>query len=397
MSSYEIVFCVSLVFLVVAFAVLYGYEDVVYHKYGFELPEDVKNKRRKCKVIGVILFIVGALSCGYAVAGYFDTTIKPRYNKLNRDYITDIKNSITKLDEYPDYIISSALEQNDSVLTSIVVSHNDDSYTEYSVDADGNLGTLEYASAVSMQYALSDWLTADGKNYIVSGDSNGSEILYSMPLNYGERLKDRKFMYVNDLLEGTKEISRYDDITMDILGVTQQFKTYQLKVDSEVVKKILSTPTYGVYESIEEDDGTNENVRKLCEEYTKELEFALVYSDANVLVGIDQSGCLRYMCLEVGGIGQRMYLTNVVVDLQNINVREQPDFTSAVDFASSLQEVADYVASFDSYEDAVESLNASGGLNDTSATESLDIPDESVSANDVTETGNNDEDIKGED
>ena len=96
----------------------------------------------------------------------------------------------------------------------------------------------------------------------------------------------------------------------------------------------------------------------MCDYYIDDFDFRLVTSDANVYIGVDINGVLRYMCLEVGGLGARLYMTKIVVELGNSNPRDLPDFSTAVDFSVTLSDLADFVASYDSYEDALDALSS---------------------------------------
>ena len=88
----------------------------------------------------------------------------------------------------------------------------------------------------------------------------------------------------------------------------------------------------------------------------------VTFSDANVMLGVDASGCLRYMGFETGGLGQRMYYTKVLINPNNTNFRDLPDLSGAVALRENYVETADYVAGFSSYEDAMHALDYHDGM-----------------------------------
>lgn len=287
-------------------------------------------------------------------------------NDLNEEYVNVVKDAANKLNEtYSDYIITTTLNAPDGNTEYIEVVHDDISYTEYSVDSDDNLGTLSYGSSDTMSYALTDWLDSDGKYYIFSSDETGSNVIYTLPESYKTYVEDRIYLHVNDLLDSATEIKPFDDITLDLGEGEETFKTYKLKVKGEALKEILGSSSYGVYKCIADDKKSDSNVAKLCGYYLQDLDMSLTFSDSNVVVGIDSNGILKYICLETGGLGTRLYLTKAVVATKNTNLRGTPDFTNTVDFTSSLTDLANYVADYDNYEDALTALENYGVTNDT--------------------------------
>ena len=83
----------------------------------------------------------------------------------------------------------------------------------------------------------------------------------------------------------------------------------------------------------------------------------LFRSDANVTIGI-VDGVLRYVQIETGGLGSRLYSTKSIM-LSDVDVRQEPDFSNVDTYESTLKDMADYVSKYDSYEDAMKALNGS--------------------------------------
>lgn len=298
---------------------------------------------------------------------------------LNKEYIQSVRDAADKLEStYTDYIIANTLDAPDGTTQYIEVAHAGDCYTEYSVDNDGNYGTIEYGTEENITYALNDWVTKDGKYYIFSADDGGNDIIYTLPDSYSKYVEDRTSLYVNDLLNNAKSIEKDDDFTADLGFGEETFSCYTIKVDSKAVKEILGVSSYGIYSTIQEDEGADTDIGKLCGYYLEDINMNLTFSDANIIIGIDNNGILRYMCLETGGLGTRLYLTKAVVATQNNNVRTTPDFTEAVKYSTTLEDMAEYVASFDSYEDAINSLDENTIIEETDLEESTEVTTEEV-------------------
>lgn len=298
--------------------------------------------------------------------------------QLNSEYVTAVKDAAAKLNStYTDYIVTTTLEAPDGDTQYLEVKHEDTSYTEYSVSDDNEVGTIAYGSSDSITYSLTDWLTKDGKYYMFGSDNDGKSVTYSLPTAYKDLVSDRVMLYANKFVDNALSIEKYDDLTLNLGDGSQTYTSYKVKVPASVVKDVLGVSTYGVYKTIEDDKDTSANIKKLCSYYLEDLDMNLTFSDANVILGIDSDGILKYACLEVGGLGTRLYYTKAVVATKNSNVRSTPDFTNAQTYASSLSDLADYVADYDSYDDAVKALNEKSSLTNSSTESSTETTTES--------------------
>lgn len=315
---------------------------------------------------GIMLVSLSACSNGQETA------------QLNSEYVTAVKDAAAKLNStYTDYIVTTTLEAPDGDTQYLEVKHEDTSYTEYSVSDDNEVGTIAYGSADSITYSLTDWLTKDGKYYMFGSDNDGNSVTYSLPTAYKDLVSDRVMLYANKFVDNALSIEKYDDLTLNLGDGSQTYTSYKVKVPASVVKDVLGVSTYGVYKTIEDDKDTSANIKKLCSYYLEDLDMNLTFSDANVILGIDSDGILKYACLEVGGLGTRLYYTKAVVATKNSNVRSTPDFTNAQTYASSLSDLADYVADYDSYDEAVKALNEKSSLTNSSTESSTETTTES--------------------
>lgn len=298
--------------------------------------------------------------------------------QLNSEYVTAVKDAAAKLNStYTDYIVTTTLEAPDGDTQYLEVKHEDTSYTEYSVSDDNEVGTIAYGSSDSITYSLTDWLTKDGKYYMFGSDNDGNSVTYSLPTAYKDLVSDRVMLYANKFVDNALSIEKYDDLTLNLGDGSQTYTSYKVKVPASVVKDVLGVSTYGVYKTIDDDKDTSANIKKLCSYYLEDLDMNLTFSDANVILGIDSDGILKYACLEVGGLGTRLYYTKAVVATKNSNVRSTPDFTNAQTYASSLSDLADYVADYDSYDEAVKALNEKSSLTNSSTESSTETTTES--------------------
>lgn len=75
------------------------------------------------------------------------------------------------------------------------------------------------------------------------------------------------------------------------------------------------------------------------------------------------------MGLETGGLGQRMYYTKVLINPNNINFRDLPDTSGAIALRENFVDTADYVAGFDSYEEAMHELGYHNSETEASSVE----------------------------
>lgn len=278
-------------------------------------------------------------------------------SSVNSAYKQEIANSAKKLnDTYTNYIISTTTEGFGNQQEYIEVIKGNDIYTEYSVDEYGDIGTIPYGSGESIPYALVDW-THDGQYYSL-GYADDGEVMYKFPENFATKYDyDREMLYVNRLLAGATEIKPYEDLHLTLAGETSTFKAYSISVDAKTVMEIMSADSRGVYMSIKDSEKSGSNISKLCDFYLEDSRLMNTYSDGRVIVAIDSDGILKFMSLEIGGLGARMYVTKAVVDVRNQNVRDTPDFSGAVPVVSTMTELADFVAQYPDYESALSALH----------------------------------------
>lgn len=276
---------------------------------------------------------------------------------IDADAKKAVENAAKKLnDTYTNYIISNTMEFYGTGSEFIEVVKDNDIYTEVSLGDEGDVGQIPYGSADSVSYALIDW-THEGQFYSFTYEEDGATI-YKFPENFGTKYNhDREMLWANRALAGATEIVKVDDMQLTLNGTTETYSAYRLKVKADTVMQLLSSNSWGVYSSVKEAEKSSSNVSKLCDFYMKSTEMERTYSDAYITYAIDADGILKFMSLEVGGLGEMMYYTKAVVDVRNQNVRETPDFSTTVPLVSTMTELADFVAQYPDYDSAVKALN----------------------------------------
>lgn len=305
--------------------------------------------RKKVTALLLCAVMICTMLCGCNASG-------STRGSVNSQYKQEVASAAKKLNEtYTNYVISTVTEFDDSQQEYIEVIKGDDIYTEFSVDDEGNLGGVSYGSTDSISYALADW-THDGKFYSIGYDEYGEQ-LYKFPDNFATKYNnDREMLWVNKLLAGATKIETYDDLELTLAGNQETFKAYRITVTAQTVMELLNTDSWGAYMSIKDSEKSGSNISKLCDFYIEDSRLSRTYSEGRVIVAIDQDGILKFMSLETGGLGTRLYVTKAVVDVRNQNVRDMPDFSSAVPIVSTMTELADFVAQYPDYDSALKAL-----------------------------------------
>lgn len=319
------------------------------------------------------LLMVSMVGC----AGDAETVSKEDYNAIK----TATDNLVNS--ENP-YIISSLVEAPDGAASYIECVNGTESYTEYSVDSDGNVGTIAYGGADTISYMLTDWLTSEGNYYMFYSDGADGSIIYNTPKTHANNIVDRNSMYVSYMLDKFTSVENKGVEQIDIGYGVEDFTVYECKLPAEDVKHILGLNSYGLYDSVMQDEGADSNIGKLCSYYLSDLDMNLTFSDGIVVLGVDSSGVLKYMCLETGGLGTRMYISKIVVDDNNENLRQTPDFSVTLKYSETLKDLADFVASYPTYQDALNALNSGSTIEDMET--STELTTESVTTEELNTT-----------
>lgn len=257
-------------------------------------------------------------------------------------------NNLKKLDGV--YEISNVMQSPEGSLCYVEICNKGASYTEYSVDKDGNYGTVAFQNSSNTDFILSDWVTKENKGYTTSSDNKW--LVY--PDTYAKELSSRKYMYFDKIKDKLTDLKFKESTTVDIGMGDEDIDVYTATLDSATVRDIMGIGSEKLYTSVK-NDSQDENIQKFCGYCNDDIGFTMVFSDAKVRIGVIDD-TLRYLQLEVGGIGTRLYYTKAVLT-RDIDVREEPDFSSAEKYETSLKEMADYVAKYDSYEEAMYELD----------------------------------------
>lgn len=273
------------------------------------------------------------------------------YKELNKAY-----KALKKYDDM--YIVTTQIAGTDTTNYIEVVMKDGTSYTEYPVDSNGKVGVVESDSTKS-NYLLTDWL--DKKNLYAFGSENAT--VTTLPKSYKDMVSDRVYMYLPEIMNEVTDVSKEKKATQDIGNGEEEFQVYKAKLPASTVKDIVGVGTQGLYKAIAKDYSKDENVKKLADYYVKNMDMDLTFSDANVTFGV-ADGIIKYVNIETGGLGTRLNLTRAIItDTSKYQLRQKPDVSKAKDYVKTqVKNTADYVATFDSIEDAMMTLN-NGGTN----------------------------------
>ena len=282
--------------------------------------------------------------------------------------LKEVKAGFEKLKGTEKYLISNTLKAPDGNASYLEVVKKDCSYTEYPVNSDGTIKADAVVGAENTSYSLADWLDLNGDMYVnqpsTSTDKDTSDkkkasvadSFSKMPKTYANLCQGRRTLYLDKIIDSLTSLKKEKDTKkMDLGQGEETFTVYKGKIPSSTVKEVLGVGTKGLYESIIKDHGKDANIKSLCNQYLEKLEMDLTFSDANVTFGV-ADGVIRQMTIETGGLGTRLYFTKTVLTKLKFNEREKPDFSKCKSYVDSMKEVANYVAKYDSYDEAMDAL-----------------------------------------
>lgn len=265
----------------------------------------------------------------------------------------EILSSIQVLRDNDHYLISSMDELASDTVYFVNVKDVDEFYIEYPVDKDTNqIGTLDYGTSLEMSYLLQTLVQADGTVYNFNRDT-----AYKMPVGYADYIKSMDCMFVDKMVETATEIKESDTIKLTIDGTDWDMRGYELTIPSETVRQVFLCEPEGEYRTLIEQQGADSNVGKLCQYYLDQLDRSAQFSDGKVYIGIDINGCLRYMCMNTGGLGEYRFLTQVVENFDASSAVDNVDLSAPVDCVLLYSDLAEFVSQYDTVEDAIDAYN----------------------------------------
>lgn len=305
----------------------------------------MKHFKRVTSVVLVGLMIFSLTACSSSTSEKSDL-------EENKKVLSD---ALDVLNSSGDYIISTSVNAPDGDVYYITVNTSDGCYTEYPVDADGNYGTLSYKDITDNQeYMLTDYWIDSETSYFINPSEDGT-LAYKYPAEYSKTLENRGKMYFPEMLEQFTSIKYKEQITADIGNGEEELKIYECVLPSSYMHDYFGKTNQALYTAIV-NETKDENIKNLCQYYLDEYDMTLTFSDANVYVGIDSTGKLKYIDIMVGGLGSKMYMVMSVLD-NSFTSRTTPDFSNALNYVDSLSDVADYVADYDSVEEGLNALS----------------------------------------
>lgn len=274
-----------------------------------------------------------------------------------------VKSAVDALRNFDeDYIVTNVYSLPSGTDYYLEVKTADGTYREYPVvDEESDTG-MTAEEAADTTYALYDWVTTDNKAYLInpSYDESDAASTYwvSAPDDYGTALSQRKVLFMDTFLEASSDWKSEEDMSIDLGAGEVTLDVYSCTVSSDSVAEVLGVDSLGMYKALKKraDANDDENMVSLTNLYIDNLSRSLTFSEGILTVGV-YDGMIRYFELEAGGLGSTMYLTKTVMQQSDFEVRALPDFSSTSAYYDTAKELADYVAKYDSYEEALAALN----------------------------------------
>jgi len=284
--------------------------------------------------------------------------------------VVAIQTAVTGLENLgTDYIISTVMEMPKDNVCYIESVTGEGVYTEYPLSAEGTYDPVAYEDANATNYYLSDWITPEGKMYITDSryEQGLSDNLWiEMPDSYAKDTANRKTMYLNWIVPALTEVETFGSIDADLGAGMVNMSLYKAKMPAEMVKKICGVDTLGLYKNMKSDNKDNTAMVSLLNMYIEELDMSLTFSDATVIIGVYE-GAVRYIQIQAGGLGSIMYYTKTVV-VQSFEHRDLPDFAGATMYIDNVKSLAEYVAKYPTYEEAMAAMNKESVATETTVT-----------------------------
>ncbi len=228
-----------------------------------------------------------------------------------------------------DYIVQTYLDAPDSELYYLEVCGDGYSYTEYPIDADGNVGTVDSDEVQS--FMLTDWVSDSGA-YLATGV--GSELttgdFLELPKSYVKLVEDRRTMNLQGLSN--------EFYNIELEKTEGDVKYYAGKLSAKGVRELLGVGSEGFYKCLLDDAKKGSDEEKLIEYFIEDADMNLIFSEANILIGVE-NGLPTFFNVEVGGLGTRLYLYKEL-SYADVTPRDTPDFSSSTPYIDTMKETA---------------------------------------------------------
>ncbi|MBR4314099.1 MAG: hypothetical protein IKP66_04235 [Lachnospiraceae bacterium] len=296
-------------------------------------------------------------------------TTKEVSNSVNITVLTD---ALAQLKTKDNYIIS----------TYVQAPMGNTSYIEYvtpemsaTLVDDANIETAYQAQDLTQaNYRVND-VIKDGHLYFVydNTDEDGNAVteIYQAPDNYAKECSARRYMFFDWMKDNLTDLEYVENTETDLGNGTVSMDVYKATLSSDAVKRILGNGTYTLYKMVQ-DTTENEGLKKLMGWLADDIEFTLVYSDANALFGI-VDGSLAYVNLEIGGLGSKMYVTKCFIEDTTVASKVTiPELTNVVSYEDLYADYGNMALEYDSMEDMYNALYYGNNFTEEQLQEILD-------------------------
>lgn len=296
-------------------------------------------------------------------------TTKEVSNSVNITVLTD---ALAQLKTKDNYIIS----------TFVQAPMGNTSYIEYvtpemsaTLVDDANIETAYQAQDLTQaNYRVND-VIKDGHLYFVydNTDEDGNAVteIYQAPDNYAKECSARRYMFFDWMKDNLTDLEYVENTETDLGNGTVSMDVYKATLSSDAVKRILGNGTYTLYKMVQ-DTTENEGLKKLMGWLADDIDFTLVYSDANALFGI-VDGSLAYVNLEIGGLGSKMYVTKCFIEDTTVASKVTiPELTNVVSYEDLYADYGNMALEYDSMEDMYNALYYGNNFTEEQLQEILD-------------------------
>ena len=266
-----------------------------------------------------------------------------KLSEIESPYI--VATVVSSSSTYQSYFEYVDLENNQ--ITSVVGIHPEEGYTLEMSEMDEN--TI---------FSVSDYIDESGKMILVGYQDEETKDYtgWELPIGYKEFCDSRAVLYVDTFLGNFETIHKLEDITTDIGNGMEKLQIFSGEVKSDVISEMIGVGSTKLYEELMYSH-EDLNLKKLLGWYSNGSRKATACSNGDYTIGLDANGILKLMTVEVGGIGDYLNITKVVITDTSIMDRvEQVVVENPQDYAVEFTEMAEMCAPYNTYQEAIDAL-----------------------------------------
>ena len=270
--------------------------------------------------------------------------------------ISVLEDALANLKKKDNYIISTLV--NAPMGMTSYIEYVTPEYSATMVDDNNIEKAYQEIDLSTATFRIND-VIKDGHLYFLYNEATDEgaieQSIYQAPDSYAKICDSRRYMFFDWVVKDLKDLEFAENVETDLGNGTVSLDVYKGKLSADVVKKILGNGTVGLYQCVQ-DETDSEGLKKLMGWLIDDIDFTLVYSDANVLVGV-VDGSLAYLNFELGGLGTKMYVTKCFIENTDVvSSTELPDFNGAIPYEELYASYGEMALDFDSLDEMYNNL-----------------------------------------